>query len=61
MLCETCWHVDNGWASALQACKGDNNKKLLDQDKKGGSNAKEEVWFCSTFVVCVEGRARMNL
>jgi hypothetical protein len=34
------------WAAkALQACKGNENKKWLDLDKKGGSKAKEEVYF----------------
>jgi hypothetical protein len=37
--------VDNGWPRALQACKGNENKRRLDKDKKGGSKVKEEVWF----------------
>ncbi len=40
MLCETGWHADNRWPRALQACKGGKNKMLLDQDKKGSSEAK---------------------
>ncbi len=29
-------------ARALQACKGEGNKMLLDQDKKGSSKEKED-------------------
>jgi hypothetical protein len=39
--------IDDWWLRAIQACKGDENKRLLDQDKKGNSKAKEEIYFCS--------------
>jgi hypothetical protein len=50
--------VDDGWSKAIQACKGDGNKRLLDEDKKGSSKAKEEVYFCSN---CCSLCKRKNL
>jgi hypothetical protein len=37
--------TNNVWPRAFQACKGNGNKRLLDQDKKGDLKAKEEVCF----------------
>ncbi len=39
--------TDDGWLSALQACKGDGSRKRLDKDKKGSSKEEGHVrfWF----------------
>ncbi len=34
--------TNDGWPRVLQACKGEGNK-MLDQDKKGSSKAKEDM------------------
>jgi hypothetical protein len=33
--------TNDGWPRTLQACKGEGSKRLLDEDKKGSSKAKE--------------------
>jgi hypothetical protein len=33
--------TNNGWPRALEACKGDGSRMLLDEDKKGSLKAKE--------------------
>ncbi len=34
--------ADDGWPSAIHACKGDGKTRLLDQDKRWGLKAKEK-------------------
>jgi hypothetical protein len=46
--------ADDGWPRVLQACKGDGNKRLLDQDKKGSSKAKEDKFVVYGFASVVD-------
>ncbi len=34
--------ANDAWPSALQACKGDGSRGMLDEDKKGSSKEKKD-------------------
>jgi len=34
--------INNGWSNVLQAYRGDGNKKLFNEDKKGSSKEKKD-------------------
>ncbi len=54
--------ADDGWPSALQACKGDGSRKRFNKNKKGSSKEEGEgLFLVQTIAVWVEGKACRNL
>ncbi len=45
--------VDDGWPRAVQACKGNENKMLMDEDKRS-SKAKEDMFVVFGFASIID-------